>query len=287
MPVSELSMPADKDSWAGEAQRQRELIAAIFAPEPTDLPCSGVRQTGSRWQAGLAAYRGNGLGHARNALREQFPTLLAMLGEAAFDGLCTRFWRTEPPRRGDLAWAGDKLADFVDSVEELQNFPWLSDCARLDWAIWLAAGAARPRLNEEDFRRLAAGDPQCMRLQLARGVSRLKSDWPVVTLFLAHREPDPDWAAVRGLLESGQAETALVWRMPETSSPMEPPVVALDETTDRWIVALMSAASIETALDQAGSDFDFTAWLEIAVQQGWLEAVIEHAGQDSNPGAIY
>lgn len=278
--MNELSIPADKENWAGEALRQHELIAAIFSPAPTDLPCSGVRQTGSRWQAGLAAYRGNGLGHARNALREQFPTLLAMLGVEAFDSLCTRFWRTEPLRRGDLAWAGEKLADFVDRLEDLKNFPWLSDCARLDWAIWQAAGAAHSRLNEEDLRRLAAGDPQYMRFQLADGVCRLRSDWPVVALFLAHREPDPDWPAVRRMLDSGQAETALVWRTPENSSLMLP-VVALDEVTDRWITALISAAPIETALDLAGSDFDFAAWLRLAVQQGWLEAVIEHSGPDS------
>ena len=52
-----------------EAQRQIELIAAIFSPSAADFSCAGVSQRGTQWQSGLAAYRGNGLGHARNALR--------------------------------------------------------------------------------------------------------------------------------------------------------------------------------------------------------------------------
>lgn len=273
-----LSSPAsaDMESGSAEALRQRELIAAIFSSKPADLACPGVLQTGTRWRAGLAAYRGNGLGHARNALREQFPTLLAMLGDEAFDALCTHYWRACPPRRGDLTWMGEELAEFVETVQELQNWPWLSDCARLDWAVWQTAGAARNRLNEDALRRLAAGDPQFLRLQLADGVRRVPSCWPIVTLFMAHREPDPDWNAVNRLLEYRQAETALVWR-PQENPSSALSVLALDEITDRWITALNQATNIETALDQAGNDFDFAAWLELAVRQGWLDAVVEYS----------
>ncbi len=246
-----------------EPVSERILIAGMF-----------MRQSGAQWRAGLAAYRGNGLGHARNALRVQFPTLLAMLGNEAFDTLCTHYWRAYPPRRGDLAWVGEELADFVETLQPLQEWPWLSDCARLDWAVWQTASAAPARLGEKDLRRLAAGDPRFLRLQLADSVHRVPSVWPVVTLFMAHRAPDPDWIAVSQLLERRQAETALVWRQPEHLSSALP-VLALDEITDRWIAALHQATTIETALDQAGDNFDFAAWLELGVQQGWLDAVTD------------
>lgn len=278
--MSSLPFPSSSsestESLSAEALRQRELIAAIFSPQAPASACFGVLQSGARWRSGLAAYRGNGLGHARNALRVQFPTLLAMLGDEAFNTLCTHYWRAYPPRRGDLAWVGEELAGFVETLQELQDWPWLSDCARLDWAVWQAAGAARSRLNEEDLRRLAADDPQFLRLQLADGVRRVPSGWPIVTLFLAHHEPDPDWTAVSQLLEYRQAEIAWVWRPPENPSSALP-VLALDEVTDRWITALNPTTSIETALDQAGNNFDFAAWLELAVQQGWLDAVVEYS----------
>lgn len=261
------------ESGAAESLRQRELIAAIFSPNPVEVPSYGMAQTGCRWRAGLAAYRGNGIGHARSALREQFPTLLAMLGDDAFDTLCAYYWRSCPPRKGDLAWAGVELPDFIDTVPELQDWPWLSDCARLDWAVWQAAGAARSRLNEEDLRRLATGDPQSLYLQLAEGVRRIASYWPIVTLYQAHSDPNPDWNAVTRSLEYRQAETALAWRPPENST-SAPTVMALDEVTDRWVTALINATNIETALELAGNAFDFAAWLELAVRQGWLNAVI-------------
>ena len=264
---------ASAEHLGAEAQRQRELIEAVFSPQPADLACAGVSQRGAQWQAGLAAYRGNGLGHARNALRVQFPTLLAMLGDEAFDTLCSHYWRACPPRRGDLAWVGEELADFIETLPTLDAWPWLGDCARLDWALWQTAGAAPAGLNEADLSRLAAGDPQQLRLRLADGVRLVPSIWPVVTLYLAHHEADPDWAVVAQMLQCQQAQTALIWRQP-VNALTGLPVQAIDAMTERWTTALGQGMSLDAALDAVGDAFDFAAWLDQAVRQGWLDAVL-------------
>ncbi len=258
---------------AGEARRQRELVEAVFSTQVSDTACAGVRQSGAQWQAGLAAYRGNGLAHARNALRVQFPTVLAMLGDVAFDALCAHYWRACPPRRGDLAWVGEELPEFVETLRALDEWPWLGDCARLDWAVWQIAGAAPARLDEDDLRRLAASDPQELRLQLASGVRRVASAWPIVTLYLAHHEPDPDWVAVGQMIQRQQPQTAWVWRQPAGTS-TGIPVQAIDEATDRWILALNQNLNLDAALDSAGKGFDFAAWLDQAVKKGWLDAAV-------------
>ena len=262
-----------RTTLAGEARRQRELVEAVFSAQVSDTACAGVRQSGAQWQAGLAAYRGNGLAHARNALRVQFPTVLAMLGDEAFDALCARYWRACPPRRGDLAWVGEELPEFVETLQALDDWPWLGDCARLDWAVWQIAGAAPARLDEDDLRRLASSDPQELRLQLASGVRRVASAWPIVTLYLAHHEPDPDWVAVGQMIQRQQPQTAWVWRQQAgTSSGI--PVQAIDGATDRWILALNQNLNLDAALDSAGKGFDFAAWLDQAVKKGWLDAVV-------------
>ncbi|MHB1245962.1 MAG: HvfC/BufC family peptide modification chaperone [Sulfuriferula sp.] len=259
---------------ADEARRQRELVEAVFSAQISDTACAGVRQSGAQWRAGLAAYRGNGLAHARNALRVQFPTVLAMLGEEAFDVLCAHYWRACPPRRGDLAWVGEELPEFIVTLQALDDWPWLGDCARLDWAIWQIASAAPARLDEDDLRRLVSGDPQKLRLQLAGGVRRVASAWPVVTLYLAHHQQDTDWDEVTQAIQHRQAQTAWAWR-PQAGISSGMPLQPLDTATDRWIVALNQGMSLETALDLAGDDFDFVVWLDQAARQGWLDAVMD------------
>ena len=255
-----------------EARRQAELIAAIFSPQAPDAACAGMRQEGTRWQTGLAAYRGNGLAHARNALRVQFPTLFAMLGSDAFAALCARYWRAHPPRRGDLAWVGEELAEFIPAVTTLDDWPWLSDCARLDWALWQISSAASSRLTEADLRRLVDEDPGRLSLKLSASTRRLASAWPIATIYDAHHQKNPDWQVVRNALTQARAETAWIWRPygdPAAAAAMK----TLDVATDRWILALGAGQSIECALDTAGFEFDFPAWLEDAVKQGWVECI--------------
>jgi hypothetical protein len=271
-PAENMVQPGSR-TRTDEARRQRELVEAVFSTEVSDTACAGVRQRGAQWQAGLAAYRGNGLAHARNALRVQFPTVLAMLGDETFDALCALYWRACPPQRGDLAWVGEELPEFVETLQALDDWPWLSDCAQLDWAVWQLAGAAPARLNEDDLRRLASGDPQTLRLRLAGGVRRVASAWPIVTLYLAHHEPDPDWVAVGRMIERQQPQTAWVWRQQAGTRP-EMSVQAIDEATDRWILALNQNMNLDAALDFAGTGFDFAAWLNQATRKGWLDAVL-------------
>jgi hypothetical protein len=257
-----------------EAQRQRELIDAIFSPQAPDASCAGARQSGTRWRTGLAAYRGNGRTHACNALHVQFPTVLAMLGEEAFDALCFSYWRTCPPSRGDLAWVGEALPAFIETLETLAEWPWLADCARLDWAVWQMSSAPPATFSESDLRRLIDGDPGTLVLRLSASVRRLSSAWPIVTLYDAHRQAHPDWEAVTRAITQKCAQTAWVWR-PHDDIAAAPAVEPLDAASDRWITALDTGHTLDLALDSAGEAFDFAVWLEQAVGHGWLDGVVD------------
>lgn len=259
-------------SAATELERQQRLIAAIFAPQPDPAACPNVLQEGARREAGLAAYRGNGLGHARNALRLQFPTVLAMLGNDAFDVLSARYWRACPPRRGDLAWVGEELPAYLTTVDSLQDWPWLTDCARLDWAIWRVAGAAPPRMTNDDLRRLAAEDPAALSLRLAACTAHIPSPWPIVTIHLAHQDEAADWGTVRQAILDGTSQTAWVWR-PQGDAAAAVRLIALEDATARWVGALAAGENIAGALDAAGEGFDFAAWMQRALAEGWLDGI--------------
>ncbi len=257
-----------------EAQRQRELIAAIFSPLAAETACADVRQNGARWRAGLAAYRGNGRTHACSALRVQFPTVLAMLGAETFDALCAHYWRNCPPRRGDLAWVGEELPAFIETLETLAEWPWLADCARLDWAVWQISGARPAKFTESDLRRLIDDEPATLSLRLSRSVRRLSSTWPIVALYEAHRIDRPDWETVTRAIAERHAQTAWIWR-PHDDLAAAPALEMLDAASDRWVAALDAGHTLDIALDSAGEGFDFAAWLEQAIRQGWLDAVFD------------
>lgn len=257
-----------------EAQRQRELVDALFAPRAPDSPCANVQQRGTRWQAGLAAYRGNGRAHACNALHAQFPTVRAMLGPDAFVTLCAGYWHTCPPRRGDLAWVGEELPAFIETLESLDAWPWLADCARLDWAVWQISGARPARFSEDDLRRLVDGDPGTLSLRLSASTRCLSSTWPIHTLHEVHHVTHPDWDAVTQAIAQKRAQTAWIWR-PHGDLAAPPVVELLDAATGRWIAALDAGQTLDAALDSAGETFDFAAWLEQAVRQGWLDGIID------------
>ena len=267
------ALPEFEKPRLSEARRQQELIAAIFSGQAPDAPCTGVLQNGARWRAGLAAYRGNGRTHACNALRVQFPTILAMLGDAAFDALCAHYWRGCPPRRGDLAWVGEELPAFIETQDSLSEWPWLPDCARLDWAVWQLSGAPPATFTEDDLRRLIDGDPASLSFRLSASVRRLPSAWPIVTFHEAHRVAQPDWEAVRQAVAHKRGQTAWIWR-PHGDFATMPAVASLDAATDRWIDALEDGKTLDLALDSAGEEFEFGAWLEQAVGHGWLDGVV-------------
>lgn len=84
--------------------------------------------------------------------------------------------------------------------------------------------------------------------------------------------------AIRGFtvgqkVQNRQPQTARVWRqLAQTSAQM--PVQAIDKATEYWLLALNQGLNLDAALDAAGNDFDFVAWLGQAAKQGWLAGVV-------------
>ena len=257
------------DGRQREALRQRSLLAALFAPQLTPIPADelAMRQRGALWKAGLLAYRTNGVAHAVEALRAQFPTVLAMLGAEAFEAVCIRHWRSRPPRHGDLAWVGIDFPQTLADQGELLPWPWLVDCARLDLALWHVLFDPSPGLKQDDLQRLAADDPVHLHIQLAPGTRLLASHWPIVTLQRLHREPESDALALRTALQQ-PGETAWVWR-----NDLRAQCSALSPSEAQWIVALQTGLPLSGALDVIPDDFDLARWLRLAVAHGWLEGV--------------
>ena len=252
-----------------EAQRQQQLLAVLRGNAPLQAVSAWLRDSAARAQRGLQAYAANAGALAERALSAAYPTIAELVGAASFAALARACWQAHPPLRGDVAQWGDALPGFIAADRQLAGEPYLADVARLDWAVHSAEQASDTGETAIGLDRLASEDPDRLCLHLAAGTALLTSPHPVATIWLAHRSSAAErFAPVREAFARGLAEHALVWRQGYKAQ-----VSALPEAAAGFTRAVLAGLSLGQALDSAGTDFSFEAWLLAALQQGWLASV--------------
>ena len=66
-----------------------------------------------------------------NCMREDFPVLLALVGDENFDAIVADYLSAHPPKKFQLRHLGEHLADFLSTQDDTL----LADLARLEWAF--------------------------------------------------------------------------------------------------------------------------------------------------------
>lgn len=249
-----------------ELARQQALVRALQQPGGDLALTPWLREQGARLARGLSAYRANAGAAAERALASSFPTVQALMGDEAFAALARAYWQAHPPSRGDLAWLGEQLPDFMGQSPQLADEPYLPDSARLDWLLACAEQAADAEVDPASLGLLAEQEPQRLRLRLMPSVQLLRSEHPVLAIWQAHHSDEPDpFAPVRAALAAGEGCQALVWR-----DGWRARAVALEPAAWRFTEALLAGQDLARALESGGTALDFGAWLAQALQQGWI-----------------
>lgn len=252
-----------------EAQRQRELLAALAGGA---APIGVLRETGERASRALEAYRANAESIAERTLASAFATVQAMVGDEDFRHLAREFWRAHPPERGDLGEWGDAFPAWLAAHSGLAAWPWLADSARLDLALHRSERAADAVLDADSLGLLESTDPTQLRLLLMPGSAVLRSPWPIASIHRAHQRQgdaaEQAFADVREAIAAGLGEQVLVARRGWRAV-----VHPLDALGAAWAHDLLAGANLADALTRAGDDFDFAAWLAIALRESWLKGV--------------
>jgi hypothetical protein len=269
----------------GELARQQALLAALWRmPGGTCgalQACTRSARAGD--ERGLQAYRANAGAAAERALASSFPVLQALVGAESFAALARAFWHARPPARGDLAWLGAELADFVAHDPQLADVPYLADVARLEWLVARAEcaadapGSAPERLASLQV--LADFAPGELTIALAPGAAVLRSAWPVASLWHAHRPEAPPAAldAARARVAACRGETVFVCR-PEWAVRVE----EVDEASACFLEALVDGRDLAHALAAAmrvDADWSFEAWLARAIGAGWMAGARQTGGR--------
>jgi hypothetical protein len=280
-----------------EQRRQDALLRTLWAGPTPIMPSAAANETPAEvlpesdlklradTLSGLLAYRRHAQAVARRALAQAHPTVTAMLGDEAMGQLGWLLWRHQPPVRGDLGEWGEGLAALMagalatqsGAAEMLAPWPWLADVARLDWARHRCERLAACPLDAESVSLLSGADPDEVSLVLQAHVLMLDTVWPVDALWRAHQLPaDQQVAAAEAVLRAHGAQarnphTLLLWWSAAPASSESPGVQQrlLPPEQAAWMRSLASL-SLGAALQQAPTGFDFSAWLQDALRQGWL-----------------
>ena len=271
-------MPSDLEA------SQQAMLTALFAHPGDDLADEalaalnfGLDTDATQASRGWMAYRANSHALAERTLSTAYPVVVDLVGADNFSLLARDLWHRHPPTQGDLArWGGD-LAAWVGNCKTMTDVPYLSDVARVEWALHGAATWPDAVVDMPSFARLSCEDPSTLSLALAPGTTLIDSDFPVVALINAHKRGEPGFSEVGAMLRAGLKQTALIWR-----EGLRPRLACCPPAIQVLMRALLKGHDLITALEAISTaevatsgkfDFDFSEWLNGAVTDGLVIGV--------------
>jgi hypothetical protein len=128
-----------------------------------------------------------------DVLRDDFPRVLARVGDDTFTALATRYVARHPSTHPSVRWLGARFADFL--AGEVDVPPFLADLARLEWArreVFDAPDAEPLRLD--DLRRVSPEDWAGLRFRPIPACCVLACEWPAHELWAAAGSDAPGLA---------------------------------------------------------------------------------------------
>ena len=193
----------------------------------------------------LGIYRNTMVGTFSNALRLTFPAVQRLVGADFFDHAAQIFACKRPPRCANLDAFGDEFPDFLACFEPAATLPYLSDVARLEWAV---------------TRALHADDSVALDLTQLAGVATCDHDricfvsHPSITVLRSAHPVDAIWRAVL------EQDDAMLARIDADGGPVfllvqrlsdQVEVLRLDHVAWDFSAMLLSGHRLGTAIDSA------------------------------------
>jgi hypothetical protein len=179
-----------------------EAFAQALSNPRAAIPASMFVTSGIPTADRFAVYRNNVHASLIDALCENFPISLALVGEEFFRALAGAYIQVHKPPHAVLHEYGGELPQFIANFRPTQTFPWLPDVARLEifWReSWAAADATALALTELSTR--TATTLAQSRVVAHPATRLLISSWPVASIWQEHQAGNPD---LSGLEWSGQ-----------------------------------------------------------------------------------
>lgn len=170
---------------------QSQLRSAVTGGDVPDLASllSGLGAPDSR----LAIHRRHYETSLVNALLQKFPAIAWLVGTPLLTEAARRFARAHPPTAPCIAEYGESFPEFLSTMPETAEFPYIGSFGELEWHIGqIAVAIDRPALTLSDLVSIESDLLPDLALRLQLGLRYLRSNWLVdelMKLFLSDSAP--------------------------------------------------------------------------------------------------
>ena len=252
---------------------QAVLAASLLAGD-AEVASAVTAEAASRVRAGklpakhrLEIYRHNVTANLRGALKDIYPVILSVVGDAYFSHAANQFIRTHPSHSGDLNQFGGAFGDFLATYPHAIDLPYLRDVARLEWAWHEAfhAGDAMP-FDLARLVTLTEEEHVALRFKLHPTVRLVQSPYPILQIWEVNQ------ATFVGAIEvdwSVPAEALLIHR--DITDGVSVLIKRISPTRYAFLRALQKRKTLNAANASAleeDVDFDLEGFLIESVHSG-------------------
>jgi hypothetical protein len=164
------------------AELQRDFARAVRG-DALDVAQLGIDPAGLAAERRIAVYRNHHRISLAAALAANFPTVVKVIGEEAFQTLAVSYVAIDPPREARLAAYGASFPAFLEGDPRAQSLIYIGDVARLDWALNVAERADDlPTFTAEHLAKRDAEGLETLRLKPHPSLTLLSSPYPLLRI---------------------------------------------------------------------------------------------------------
>ena len=246
---------------------QAEMAAYLVSGADIDILGSIVSDTIPA-AARLRIHRHQLYESLATALAGTFSTVHQLVGDAFFRAMARAFIVQALPGQPVLSEYGEGFPALVDAYEPARGLPYLTDVARLDWALNLAFHSPMgERLTATGLSIVPGEQLSSMKVSLAPGTCVIHSTYPLDRIW-STSQPDASTATVD--LGEGGARL-LVFRRPDDAA-----FISLTESEAVFVATLAAGASLDDAALAAfadDADFDLSVTFRRLLDSGVFVAL--------------
>jgi hypothetical protein len=245
---------------------QAQMRSALLGGPDEDVTAA-ICEEGLTADARLAIYRHHIFATLTDVLEATYPVVCRLVDERFFRYAADEYVRRHPPVSPCLFEYGSTFADFLASFPPCRGLAYLSDVARLEWAMNVAEHAEDiVLLDGRALQGLDAADAPRLRFAFDPSLTLLESPWPIDRIWRTNQseaeEATVDLAAGGTRLEVRRVGDTVVLR-------------PLDATTWAFRRALVERGTLEDAAAAALAlvpVFDLTGALRALFDEAVLTA---------------
>jgi hypothetical protein len=238
------------------------FVAGLLDPA-APIPKTVLGQMPRRY----AVYRNNVTISLIRAMESNFPVVRRLLGEQYFAGLAREFVQRHPPTSPLMFHYGAAFSDYIGMQEDLRDYPYLNDIAKLEQQIRLSYHEAdAPILLPNALTQIAEDELMQTRYVPHPAMAIIESDFAIHSIYSANQKE-----AAGTIEDVSTSESVLIVR-PKYDVELH----SLNTSQCVFLKSLSAGRPLAAAADaafEASEDFDLNGAISLLLLPGAFQSI--------------